>query len=265
MGATVVAFGKFDGVHLGHRALLDRAAAASRRLGVPCGAATFQRHPYAYLRPGQAPPALTSLSEKLRLLRAAGVEFVVLFATDSTVLGVPPEEFARNVLRTKMGVRVVVVGKNFRFGYRGSGGIVTLRQLSRVEGLDGVEVGTVEVAGDVVSASRIRASLAQGDVELARDLLGRPFEAVGALRAVNPSSASVAVPATRAVPSPGAYAASVRMGSRPALSVAAAVTVGALEGGRHPILARCEDEGFLGVPPTGLARVAFEKRLGRFI
>jgi len=121
-GATVVAFGKFDGVHIGHRALLDRAAAAAGRLGLPHGALSFERHPYAYLRNGQVPPVLTSLGERLRLLRQAGVDFVVLIPTDATVLGVPAEEFARDVLHARMGVRLVVVGENFRFGQGGTGG-----------------------------------------------------------------------------------------------------------------------------------------------
>src|SRR2546428_14061267 len=78
LGPNIVAFGKFDGLHLGHRALLDRAARASHRLGLPYGAVTFTRHPEAYLRRGPVPPALTSLTEKLRLFRAAGAGVVVL-------------------------------------------------------------------------------------------------------------------------------------------------------------------------------------------
>ena len=102
-GASVVAFGKFDGVHRGHRALLDRALASGRRLGLPVGAVTFERHPHAYLRGGRLPPALTGLGDRLRLLRDAGVEFVVLLPTDATVLGLAAEDFARQVLRVACG------------------------------------------------------------------------------------------------------------------------------------------------------------------
>ena len=180
-GPSVVAFGKFDGVHLGHRALLDRAAAAGRRLGLPHGAVTFERHPHAHLRGGHVPPMLTGLGDKLRLLCEAGAQFVVLFPTDATVLGLSAEDFARDVLRDRMGVRLVVVGDNFRFGRGGSGGIVTLRRLVSITGMDGVEIGMISVGGEVASATRIREHLARGDVARAAELLGRPFEVLGRL------------------------------------------------------------------------------------
>ena len=209
LGASVVAFGEFDGVHLGHRALLDRAAVSARRLGLPYGAATFECHPYAYLRRGQVPPVLTSLGERLRLFRQAGVDFVVLFPTDATVLGVPAEEFARDVLHARMGVRLVVVGEDFRFGRGGKGRIATLRRLVSSAGLDGIEVGTVTVGGEVVSATRIRDCLADGDVTRAGELLGRQYVVVGWLSSFGRSTATVLVPATHAVPAPGRYLASV--------------------------------------------------------
>jgi riboflavin kinase/FMN adenylyltransferase len=186
LGPNVVAFGKFDGLHLGHRALLDRAAGTGRRLGLPYGAVTFERHPDAYLRRGPVPPVLTGLGDKLRLFRDAGAQFVVVLPADATVLDVPAERFVRDVLRSKMAVRIVVVGQNFRFGQRGRGGVLTLRDVSAAAGLDGVEVGTVAVADGPVSATRIRASLARGDVERVRDLLGRPYEVAGALRVLGP-------------------------------------------------------------------------------
>ena len=260
LGANVVAFGKFDGLHLGHRALLDRAAATARRLGLPYGAATFERHPDVYLRRGPVPPMLASLAEKLRLLRDAGAQFVVLLPADATVLSIPADQFARDVLRARMGVRVVVVGQNFRFGHRGSGGVVTLRELSSAHGLDGVEVGTVDVAGGPVSATRIRAGLARGDVELVRDLLGRPYEVAGALRALGPSAASVVVSAARAVPARGEYLGSFRVGAR-VRAVGAVVEVGKPDGGRHPLTVRYEGERPAAERPAHLAQVAFEKRL----
>ena len=146
LGATVVAFGKFDGVHRGHRALLDRALAAGRRMSLATGAVTFERHPHAHLRDGRVPPALTGLADRLRLLRDAGAAFVVLLPTDATVLGLAAEDFAREVLRDRMAVRLVVVGENFRFGRGGAGDIGTLRRLVSVTGLDGVELGMVSVA-----------------------------------------------------------------------------------------------------------------------
>jgi riboflavin kinase / FMN adenylyltransferase len=204
---TVVAFGKFDGVHRGHRALLDRALAAGRRLGLPVGAATFERHPNAHLREGASPAALTSLADRLRRLCDAGAAFVVLFPADETVLGLEPEEFARDVLRDRMGVRLIVVGKNFRFGRGGAGDVGTLRRLVSTTGLDGVEMGMVAVDGEVVSSSRIRELLARGDVRRAGELLGRAHDVIGRPEGVGPSTV-VRVPAARAVPAAGRYRAS---------------------------------------------------------
>jgi riboflavin kinase / FMN adenylyltransferase len=183
LGASVVAFGKFDGVHRGHRALLDRALGSGRRMGLPAGAVTFVRHPNAYLR-GGTPPALSSLTDRLRLLRDAGAAFVVLLPTDVTVLGLAAEDFAREVLRDRMGVRLVVVGGNFRFGRGGAGDVVTLRRLVSVTGLDGVELGMVSIDGEAVSATRIREHLARGDVGQAADLLGRPYGVTGRLNGI---------------------------------------------------------------------------------
>ena len=260
VGPNISVFGNFDGLHLGHRAVLDRAADASRQLGMPCGAVTFERHPDAYLRRRPAPPALTSLSHKLRLLCEAGAQFVVLLPTDASVLDIPAEQFVRDVLRAKMAVRVVVVGENFR-GHRGTGGVLTFRQLSSVEGLDGVEVGTVEVAGGPVSATRIRASLAQGDVKLARELLGRPYDVHGVIRFLDPSLALLVVPAARVVPAPGKYAGSFQLHTRSRVN--AIVEVTPLDNAAHGLTVNCSGRALAGERPPGLGRVAFVRMLSR--
>ena len=207
-GASVVAFGKFDGVHRGHRALLDRALASGRRLGLPVGAVTFERHPHAYLRGGRLPPALTGLGDRLRLLRDSGVEFVVLLPTDATVLGLAAEDFARQVLRGRMRIRLVVVGENFRFGRGGVGDARTLRRLVSTTGLDAVELAMASVDGEVVSATRIREHLAHGDVGRAGDLLGRPYDVVGCLSGAT-RPCLIRISPMRALPAPGRYRASI--------------------------------------------------------
>jgi hypothetical protein len=255
LGASVVAFGKFDGVHRGHRALLDRALAAGRRLGLPAGAATFERHPHAYLRADRVPPALTSLADRLRLLRDAGAAFVVVLPTNATVLGLSAEDFARNVLRDRMGVRLVVVGDNFRFGRGGSGDVATLRRLVSVTGLDGVEIGMETVDGEVASATGIRTHLARGEVGRAAELLGRPYEVLGRLDGGSP--AVVWAGAARAVPAPGRYQASVRSGRWASRGTAALVTVCGVSGGRHRLEVERRN-GEAPVAPSGRAvRVAF--------
>ena len=259
LGATVVAFGKFDGVHRGHRELLDRALAAGRRLGLPTGAVTFERHPHAYLRGGRVPPALTGLADRLRLLRDAGAAFVVLFPTDATVLGLAAEDFAREILRDRMGVRLVVVGKNFRFGRGGAGDVGTLRRLVSVTGLDAVELGMASVGGEVVSATRIREHLARGDVGRAGDLLGRPYDVVGRPAGSAPPCL-IRIAPTRAVPAPGRYRASIgpfRPGDRRTTAV---VTVHPSGEGQHCLEVERPEDGV----PDGAAgrgvRVMFEGR-----
>lgn len=257
VGPSVVAFGKFDGVHLGHRELLDRAAASARRLGLPSGAVTFERHPQEFLRRGPVPLALTSLTEKLRLLRAAGPRFVVLLPTDASVLTVTAAEFAQHTLSAVMSVRLVVVGLGFRFGHRAGGGVGTIRELSSVAGIDGVEVGTVEVAGGSVSSTRVRAALRDGDVQLAAMLLGRHFEATGLRHALGPSTERFVVPVHRAVPAPGRYAGRVSTDGMSS-GAPAVVEVAAHEG--RPLLT-IEYCGRLPNVLARRARIAFHQPL----
>ena len=258
LGATVVAFGKFDGVHVGHRALLGRAVEAGRRLGLPVGAATFERHPHAHLRGGRVPPALTGLADRLRLLRDAGAAFVVLFPVDATVLGLSAEDFARDVLRDRMGVRLVVVGQNFRFGRGGAGNVVTLRRLVSVTGLDGVEIGMTAVDGEAVSATGIRAHLARGDVGRAAELLGRPYEVLGRLGVGLPGV--VRVPAVRAVPAPGCYRASLRTARSAGGAADVLVTVHHSGGGTHCLEVERPGGGSRDASGGRAVRVAFEAR-----
>lgn len=262
LGATVVAFGKFDGVHIGHQALLRRAVEAGRRLGLPAGAATFERHPHAHLRGGRQPPALTGLADRLRLLREAGAAFVVLLPADATVLGLPAEDFARSVLRDRMGVRLVVVGQNFRFGRGGAGDVVTLRRLVSVTGLDGVEIGMIAVEGEAVSATAIRTHLARGDVGRAAALLGRPYDVVGRL---DPGPGGlVRVPASRAVPAPGRYRASLRTAQPAGRTLPVLVTVHSGDGGPHRLEVGRRDGSAPDACGARAVRIAFEARsIGR--
>ena len=260
IGPNVLAFGKFDGLHLGHCELLARTAQVAHRLGLPFGVATFERHPYSYLRPGSAPPLLTGLAQRLRWFRDAGARFAVLFSADSSVLGVSAEDFTNAVLYGKMSTRVVVVGKSFQFGRGGAGGISTIHRLAPKTGLDGIEVGTVTMAGLPVSASRIRAGLAAGDIDLVNELLGRPYEVPGIVQVADRVSATVSAPARRALPGPGVYTARIQPGRRrsePSLQCRFEV-----HRADHPrLVARWVEREMRGPPPLGPVIVTFDAKL----
>jgi riboflavin kinase/FMN adenylyltransferase len=258
LGATVVAFGKFDGVHRGHRALLDRALGAGRRIGLPTGAVTFARHPHAYLS-GETPPALSGLADRLRLLRDAGAAFVVLLPTDATVLGLAAEDFAREVLRDRMGVRLVVVGGNFRFGRGGAGDVATLRRLVSVTGLDGVKLGMVSVGGrggvgdpDPRALGTGRRRPGRGP---ARPAVRRPGRLVSAA-----ARCLIRIAPTLAVPAPRRYRASIEPFRPKDHRTTAVVAVRPSGDGAHCVEVDRPESGLTRVAGGRGARVTFEGR-----
>jgi riboflavin kinase / FMN adenylyltransferase len=176
-GGTAVAVGTFDGVHLGHRALLRATMALARRRALAPLALTWDRHPASTLRPQHAPPLITSLERKLELLHEHGLESVAVLAFDHDLASWPPARFASEVLAETLGARLVMVGQNWRFGRGATGNVDTLARLGAELGFEAHAVPLERPeAGVVVSSTRIRAALQTGDVERAGLLLGRPFD-----------------------------------------------------------------------------------------
>ena len=174
-GRTVAALGFFDGVHIGHRRLLDRAAeiAASRSL-IP-SVFTFSDDALSF-KPDAA--RLTDFSEKVELFRLAGIERV--YAADFPDLsGLSPERFVSEILVGQLNVSVAVCGFNFRFGAGAAGDSDALVRLMRLAGGDAEVIDPTVLDGTVVSSSAIRAALSEGDVALAEQMLGRPFSLSG--------------------------------------------------------------------------------------
>ena len=179
MSGTAVTIGAYDGVHLGHRALLrqlsDRAAAA----GLSTVVVTFDRHPAGVVRPESAPKQLTDLEQKLELLAACGVERTVVIEFDRARADESAEDFVKEVLADRLGARLVVVGEDFHFGHGRNGNVSLLRELGRDYGF---EVVGAHLTGDgiaAVSSTRIRTLVTQGDVVGAAELLGRLHEVRG--------------------------------------------------------------------------------------
>jgi riboflavin kinase/FMN adenylyltransferase len=176
---TVLAIGNFDGLHLGHRALLDRLTAKARELVLPSAVMTFEPHPRELFSPEQAPARLTSLREKLALIDACGVDRTYVCHFTRKLAALSADDFVERLLVRGLAVRHLIIGDDFRFG-RGRGGDYATLQQAGVEHGFGVEaMPTVDLDGERVSSSLVREVLAGGDLEHAARLLGRPYSIAG--------------------------------------------------------------------------------------
>ena len=213
LGRTVVTIGNFDGVHLGHQHVLSRAretAADSGALTVV--AVTFDPHPIAVLRPEHAPPVLTSIETRARLLDEAGVDAVLVVPFDRGVAAWSPEEFVDRVLVDALHARAVVVGANFRFGNLAAGDVALLRDAGKERDFE-VEGIALDGGPQVWSSTYVRQCLATGDVAGAAEALGRPFVVRGVVvrgdqrgRELGFPTANVPTSASEAAPADGVYA-----------------------------------------------------------
>jgi riboflavin kinase / FMN adenylyltransferase len=179
----VVAIGNFDGVHRGHRALIEAARTRARELAAPLGVVTFEPHPREVLTPQSAPPRITPFRIKAHLLADLGIEDLFALAFNEHLRQKTPEAFVHDVLAGGLGVRHVVIGYDFRFGYKAKGDAALLSKLSAEYGFGVTVVDPVTWRGEVCSSSRTRAAVAKGEVALAGDLLGHPFMLEGGVAA----------------------------------------------------------------------------------
>ena len=175
---AVLAIGSFDGVHRGHRALLDRVVREAQALGIAPAVLTFEPLPRELLFPDRAPPRLSTLSAKLRAFADAGVEIAYVCRFSRAFAGLSPEAFSRR-LRELHGARRVLVGKDFRFGARRAGDVALLVAEGARLGFEVETLATVADGADRVSSTRVRESLSSGDLALAAQLLGRPYAICG--------------------------------------------------------------------------------------
>jgi riboflavin kinase/FMN adenylyltransferase len=169
---VVVAIGNFDGLHRGHRALLDAARALADRKGADVGVVTFDPHPVKVLASRMAPPLILRPDEKLAGLKALGVDVVHVVPFDLQLAEMSPERFLHEVLVQRLDVKGVVVGEGFRFGNKASG---TLADLRAVFGDDAVGIPVVKEGGLVCSSTKVRELVLGGHVEAAGVLLGQPY------------------------------------------------------------------------------------------
>ncbi len=175
----VLTIGNFDGVHLGHQAVLGRLAEKADALGVPTTVMIFEPQPQEFFAPETAPPRLTRLREKLLALHRYSVDRVMCVRFDQKFAALPAQAFIESILLDKLGVRYLVVGDDFRFGHRRQGDFAMLQQAGARHGFEVVNMHTFVLGEQRVSSTRVRDALTAGDLALAEGLLGRPYRLVG--------------------------------------------------------------------------------------
>ena len=217
MRAVVVALGNFDGVHLGHRSVLARAGEEARRRDGLVVAATFWPHPRSVLGRGGPPGLLTTLDGRREELLRSGADQVRVIPFDEALSKKSPREFVEDVLIGDLGAAAVVVGENFRFGYKASGDVEDLTRIMREHGGD---AHAVEVRGNgaEISSTRIRELLLGGEVAEAAELLGRPYAVRGEVVVGDRRGKTIGFPTANVGPDPavvvperGVYACVVRV------------------------------------------------------
>jgi riboflavin kinase/FMN adenylyltransferase len=212
--------GNFDGVHVGHQALLAELVVQARALGGPAVALTFDPHPSRLLRPEQAQPLLTTTADRAELLQEHGARQVVIVPTTPGLLQLRAQEFFDQVLRARLAARTLVPGFNFAFGHNREGTVELLREMCARAGLGFVLVKPLESGGQPVSSSRVRGLLLGGNVREAMALLGRPYRLRGIVGAGQKRGKDLGFPTANLeqvptlVPGDGVYAVHVHLGQR---------------------------------------------------
>jgi len=175
----VATIGNFDGVHLGHQAVLGELAEKGAELGLPTVVITFEPQPQEYFDRGDIPPRLTRLREKLKALRRFSVDRVLCLSFNPRLAALNAEEFVAQILINGLGVKYLVVGDDFHFGCNRAGNFEMLKEAGRQHGFEVVNMHTFGLSGDRVSSTRIRQALQEGDLKMAEQLLGRPYRMSG--------------------------------------------------------------------------------------
>ena len=178
-GRHALTVGNFDGVHLGHRAMLERVVAGARALRAASCVLTFEPHAREFFAPDRAPTRLTRLRDKLELFAEAGIERAHVARFDARLAGVAAERFVDEVLLAGLGAVWLLVGRDFRFGARRAGDFALLERMAHERGFALEAMADVTLAGARVSSSGVRGALAAGDLARAAQLLGRRFTMSG--------------------------------------------------------------------------------------
>ena len=224
-GETAIAFGTFDGVHLGHWELIQEA----RRLAGESGGAsmvyTYSTHPMQAFAPDRVPPQLETLEEKVHSIEMTGVEVAVIRPFSRAYGSQTPEEFMHGICAA-LHPRYVIIGYNYSFGIRGSGSAETMIRLGEEFGFRTHVIGEVRIHGEAVSSTRIRHAIQNGQIRLANELLGRPYMIHGCAvhgrhlgTSLGFATANLPMPSGKVIPAEGVYAGQVGFRNRIAPAV----------------------------------------------
>ncbi|MBT2395211.1 bifunctional riboflavin kinase/FAD synthetase [Streptomyces sp. ISL-100] len=216
-GRSVVTIGSYDGVHRGHQLIIGRAVERARELGVPSVVVTFDPHPSEVVRPGSHPPLLAPHHRRAELMAELGVDAVLILPFTAEFSKLSPADFIVKVLVDKLHARAVIEGPNFRFGHRAAGNVAYLAELGQTYDYE-VEVVDLYVrgaagGGEPFSSTLVRRLVAEGDVEGAAEILGRPHRVEGIVvrgaqrgRELGYPTANVETLPHTAIPADGVYA-----------------------------------------------------------
>jgi riboflavin kinase / FMN adenylyltransferase len=209
---TVLTLGVFDGLHLGHQRIMQTVVESARAIRAVPTVITFDPHPRAVLHPENAPPLLQTLDQRLANFEVLGIEQAIVIRFDRKFAGIDAESFLRDIVHERLQAREVFLGKGFFFGKNRGGNIALLREMSRRLGFFADEVPEVRLRGQRISSSKIRQLLAEGKVNLARRMLGRPYGVEGQIvhgfergRTIGFPTANLK-PHNRVIPKFGVYA-----------------------------------------------------------
>ena len=207
----MVTLGVFDGLHLGHQLIMQTVLERARAVGAVPTVITFEPHPRAVLHPESAPPLLQTFDQKIEALGMLRIEQTIVIRFDKDFAQIRAEDFLRDVIADRLHAREVYLGRGFAFGHEREGNIDLLREVSQSLGFFADEVAEVRLRGRRVSSSRIRELLQQGQVNVARRMLGRPYGVEG--RVVRGAERGVTLgfptanlhPQNRVIPRSGVY------------------------------------------------------------
>jgi riboflavin kinase/FMN adenylyltransferase len=216
-GPVFLAIGVFDGVHLGHQAVISTAARDAEAAGGTAVVVTFDPHPAKVLRPEQSKRLLTATEHKIALIRELGVSHLLVLKFDREFAATPAEEFVRQLAEAARPLREICVGQEWSFGKNRSGNLALLKELGAKLGFNVVGVEPVSAAGAVVSSTAIRRAIEAGDFPTAKQMLGREYTILGTVKSGSQLGRSIGFPTANLsahneqFPPDGVYAAEARL------------------------------------------------------